>query len=821
MKWRKYTIVLLWTIFVYAALPTQTPLIAEENPTVLINEVMCHPTGNENTNEWIELYNPSENSVDVTGWTIADEKETDSIQADSDSGDGTTTIPPGGYAIITDKGTTIYETCAVDENAVRLSVDDSTLCGYGLNNQKEKILLIDHEGVVIDAMEWGEDYDDIPGSPAQVPSEGTSLGRSEYVDSGDSSVDFVETSPTPGSRNMVSPSEDLNAGSEDDSEGAIISEEDVEAVFYPLFITELYYDTHPNINAEYVQVTNPLNTSVDVSRWYFTDEPCSEPDDQPKVLFPAHTLMPPHTSWYITKNASAFFWETATLPDFEYGIDSHPLVPQLATTGTIAFSSAGGIVGLFSGSVLLIDVLVYGTTDYESSCWEGPSVPSSGQGTILKRNSIDGFPIDTNTSSDWTHSRIYHIGQSDFPIRPISSSGNITVFVSPDSSYEIIVTELRNAKRSIDIALYEFTHPYLYDALLDALKRSIKVRLFMEGAPIGGMDDREWFILSTLASKDASVRFMVSESDKCVYARYQFTHSKYIVIDNETVIVESANWAKTGIPTNASYGNREWGVIVRDRTVADFFITVFENDWDPSHHDSYPIEAMNLTTPSGFALDYDTPMGTYRPCFSAMTFTGPSVIIPVLSPDTSEQAILDTIDKATSTIYIQQLYIDTSWDERISPLVQHLINKSQQNVTIYVILDYNPQYETTTTMLNETKQVLESSGMHVRLISTEWSPFTAIHNKGMIVDNTTVLISSINWNEQSIRKNREAGILLENRAAAEYYATVFLSDWALEAKTTAPSDSLSVDYKYLLLIAVVFGITITLIIRDWRKRKWR
>jgi phosphatidylserine/phosphatidylglycerophosphate/cardiolipin synthase-like enzyme len=84
-----------------------------------------------------------------------------------------------------------------------------------------------------------------------------------------------------------------------------------------------------------------------------------------------------------------------------------------------------------------------------------------------------------------------------------------------------------------------------------------------------------------------------------------------------------------------------------------------------------------------------------------------------------------------------------------------------------------------------------------------------------------VLISSINWNEQSIRKNREAGILLENRAAAEYYATVFLSDWALEAKTTAPSDSLSVDYKYLLLIAVVFGITITLIIRDWRKRKWR
>lgn len=821
MNLGKYTIVLLWTIFVYAALPIQTPRIAEEYPLILINEVMCHPTENENTNEWIELYNPSENSVDVSGWTIADEKQTDNIQGDGDHGDGTMSIPPGGYGIITDKGTTVYETYTVDENVVRLSVDDSTLCGYGLNNQKEKILLINHEGVVIDALEWGEDYDDIPGSPAQVPAEGNSLGRSEDVDSGDCSVDFVETSPTPGNRNIVAPSEEPEIITEEDMGETTISEEDVEVVFYPLLITELYYDTHPNINAEYIQVTNPLNTSVDVSGLYLTDEPRSEPDDQPKVLFPTHTLMPPHTSWYIAKNASAFLWETAVLPDFEYGVDSQPLVPQLGTTGTIAFSSTGGIVGLFSVSGLLIDVLVYGTNDYESSCWEGPFVPSSGQGTIIKRNSIDGFLVDTNTSSDWTHSRIYHIGQSDFPLQPISSKGNITVFVSPDSSYETIVTELRNAKRSIDIALYEFTHPYLYDTLLDALKRNIKVRLFMEGAPIGGLDDKEWFILSTLASKNASVRFMVSESDKYVYARYQFTHSKYIVIDNETVIVESANWAKTGIPTDASYGNREWGVIIRDRTVADFFITVFDDDWNPMHHDSYPLEALNLTKPPGFALDYDTPKGTYQPCFPAMTFTGPSVITPVLSPDTSEEAILDMIDKATSTIYLEQLYIDTSWDETMSPLVQHLINKSQQNVTIYVILDYNPKYDTTSTMLNETKQVLESSGVHVRFISTEWSPFTAIHNKGMIVDNTTVLVSSINWNEQSIRKNREVGILLENREAAEYYATVFLSDWSLEVKTTAPLNPLSVDYKYLLLIAVVFGSTIMLIIRDWRKRKWR
>jgi len=29
----------------------------------------------------------------------------------------------------------------------------------------------------------------------------------------------------------------------------------------------------------------------------------------------------------------------------------------------------------------------------------------------------------------------------------------------------------------------------------------------------------------------------------------------------------------------------------------------------------------------------------------------------------------------------------------------------------------------------------------------------------MIIDNITVIISSINWNEQSVRKNREVGTL--------------------------------------------------------------
>jgi phosphatidylserine/phosphatidylglycerophosphate/cardiolipin synthase-like enzyme len=797
---------------------THQPAKVTEVETLLINEVMLHPLENENTNEWIELYNPTSEPLDVAGWMIADEKETDSILADTENGDGTTIIPPGSYAIITDKGTTIFETYTIPDNAIILSVDDSTLCGYGLNNQQEKIILFDLDSSLIDAVEWGEDFEDVPGSPFTLVSEGNTLARYQEIDTDDSSLDFFEcNSPTPGHENihMIQEEEPEEQPSEEDA-----SEENTEDISTSILITELYYDAHTNINAEYVRLCNPTNKTIDVSGWYLTDKPWKEPDDQPKILFAEHTFIPSQTSWFITKNATAFFWETAILPDFEYAVDSQPTVAQLLTYRTVSFSNTGGLVGVYSASQRLVDLIVYGETDDYVSGWDGPSIPASGQGVTLKRNSINGTPVDTNSASDWTHPRIYRIGQSEFPIQTVTFTGEITTFVSPDNSFETIARELRNAQYSIDINMYEFTNPFLYQELADALQRNVTVRLFMEGSPIGGIDDREIFILRNLAAQGGLIRFIVSDQENNVNARYRFNHAKYILIDNETVIVESCNWAKTGVPKNPSFGNREWGIVVRNKEVATQFWQVFQDDWDPLHSDSCPIEAMNMTFFPDFMLDYEIPTGLYLPQFTAKNVSGPCSITPVFSPDTSEQGILDAIDAATATIYVQQLYIYRDWDETISPFVQHLVNKSSEGVLVQVILDYNELYEGTITIINETKEYLETYGVKVKCISSEWSPFSTIHNKGMIIDNTTVLISSINWNEQSVRKNREAGLLVKNQEVASYYATVFLSDWNLEPYKMRATVFSWADYKYLVLIAVVVCITLVFIVRDWRKRKW-
>ena len=92
----------------------------------------------------------------------------------------------------------------------------------------------------------------------------------------------------------------------------------------------------------------------------------------------------------------------------------------------------------------------------------------------------------------------------------------------------------------------------------------------------------------------------------------------------------------------------------------------------------------------------------------------------------------------------------------------------------------------------------------------------------MIVDNRSVLVSSINWNENSVTRNREVGIIVENPDVARYYAQVFFYDWNLDIPKYSnhkEQESL-INYKNTIYIVILFTLTFALIVRDWRNRKW-
>jgi phosphatidylserine/phosphatidylglycerophosphate/cardiolipin synthase-like enzyme len=52
-----------------------------------------------------------------------------------------------------------------------------------------------------------------------------------------------------------------------------------------------------------------------------------------------------------------------------------------------------------------------------------------------------------------------------------------------------------------------------------------------------------------------------------------------------------------------------------------------------------------------------------------------------------------------------------------------------------------------------------------------------IHNKGMIVDDHTVVIGSQNWSTEGVDTNRDASVVIQNPNMVTYWEAIFLSDW--------------------------------------------
>ncbi len=69
---------------------------------VVINEFELNPKGADSGNEWIELYNPTQNIINISGWRIYN-KNLDSKKIPEN-----TTIEPGSYYVLNTTGLNLY-----------------------------------------------------------------------------------------------------------------------------------------------------------------------------------------------------------------------------------------------------------------------------------------------------------------------------------------------------------------------------------------------------------------------------------------------------------------------------------------------------------------------------------------------------------------------------------------------------------------------------------------------------------------------------------------------------------------------------------------
>ena len=106
-------------------------LFASLSNAIVINEIMYNPAGDDNNNEWVELYNNDSISYNMSGWTIGDMNSNDSLQRLQ----GNDILPAGGYALIGEEGVNL----SLYPNAIFFSA--GAAIGNGLGNTNDAVFL--------------------------------------------------------------------------------------------------------------------------------------------------------------------------------------------------------------------------------------------------------------------------------------------------------------------------------------------------------------------------------------------------------------------------------------------------------------------------------------------------------------------------------------------------------------------------------------------------------------------------------------------------------------------------------------------------------
>ncbi len=590
-----------------------------------------------------------------------------------------------------------------------------------------------------------------------------------------------------------------------------------------LLIFEFYADTHlKGEPEEYISIVNPTQHDIDISG-------CSITDLEGSAYFPPGSKIHPGENVYVTRCASKFEDQTGMSADYEYGSANacgattvHSAVRM--DGGQIMLRNSGDEIVLMDSGNNVVDAVIYGDTDYSGGVWTGAPLNKPSQGQIYRRASF----ADTDTLQDWSNEREYYMGQSDFHVEVFEFNGTAQLFVSPDSSFNTIKSAIDSSESSIWLAVYEFGGVELAELLANAASRGLDVKVLLDGSPAGGISADERTAMNILSSAGAEVKLMngVGSHTK----RYNFMHAKYAVIDGDTLIVMSENWSPTGIPMQNMSGNRGWGAIIENMQLAEYMQEVFNADWNGNDMTPYEGTGSVDDGSSSGTVPYGAGTDKYTPVYDDLIVSGDFTVTPVVAPDTSMNGstVLGMIDSATRLVYVEQFYADKTWKGGPNKYLEAVVNASRRGCEVKVLLDstwYNTQKDDYTDNDNTVEyinKIADAEGLDMEARLIRLNDLVKLHNKGVIADDG-VLISSINWNKNSPSRNREAGLIIENKEVAEYYRDVFLSDWAGESggqaqtsRDTSPQAS-SDMLTAALLIAGIFTCSILLIKRQTKR----
>jgi subtilisin family serine protease/phosphatidylserine/phosphatidylglycerophosphate/cardiolipin synthase-like enzyme len=410
-----------------------------------------------------------------------------------------------------------------------------------------------------------------------------------------------------------------------------------------------------------------------------------------------------------------------------------------------------------------------------------------------------------------------------YKFRKMATSGKVTLFVSPDSTYQAVKELLDQTGQGdeILISFYDFSVNYVSQLVGSAIDRGAIVKLMIDRDKKTGSAKSEQAIIDDLMQKGAGFVWAPSCNNRNINI-FTNCHQKAVIVssidenDNsihpKKVMLSSGNWSAGGIPYNIwdklgdnrydnprnpddgrfKNGNREWGIIIEDEEIAKKYHNLLSKDFKESKKaqtSGVPEYIVEETYEDPYLVEdlYEEDIAIETPTKpqSPMTFDMTNVVImPLMSPDNYADQIIKLIRGARESIKIQQQTISPNGKYGlVRSIMDALIEAKRNNPNLTI------QFMRSSKFLNESGrrslEELRNAECQVKFHNT--GQLSHIHNKGIVVDGEAVVISSTNFTDTSIKENRECGVVIFDKNVAKYYDEMFNLDWSKGTKTPLPS----------------------------------
>jgi len=388
---------------------------------------------------------------------------------------------------------------------------------------------------------------------------------------------------------------------------------------------------------------------------------------------------------------------------------------------------------------------------------------------------------------------------SAFPVR---------LGVGPDNNYTTLSSIIDEAQESIRLNIYHYTNARITSQLIQKIEDGVCVQMLVEAEPLHQdlpVDSKKLLALIVKAMRAdgrACNKLFLMVTPEHGERRFVMDHAKYIVADESKAWISSENISDSGHTLPGNVGNRGWDVVIENSRLAGELTAIFKADTDLRNKDIREVKQIRMgALPSEpRRAQADRAKRTIPAIAEAMGNATRGTL--VTSPDSLDE-LKRLIRSATQHLELEYLSLSTNWKDEgkaslMNPIISELIKAAQRGVEVRVLLNDPATFSGGTSAPSNDPEDLKGNDKTVNLLQTiakqEGLPLEArivdykalqisyVHNKGILVDGKTTLISSINGTQNSIMRNRETAVILSGTEIAEYYGAVFDFDWRASSR---------------------------------------